>query len=78
MPCTHVNRRFPTHPLPLSLLATPSRLQIELENTKAEAATWRQRSKAELEEARRVIQEITVERDSLLSKLQLLNNVNGN
>ena len=57
--------------------AEVSRLQIELETVKAESINQRRRSSAELEEAQRVIRQITVERDSLLSKIEILKQVNG-
>ena len=68
--------------IPISLGNTPSqadvsRLQIELESFKAEATTERHRSKAEMEEAQRIIKETTIERDELRVKIELLKNVNG-
>ena len=56
--------------------ADVSRLQNDLENAKAEAVMQQQRSKAELEEAQRVTQRITKERDELQATIEQLNNVN--
>ena len=57
----------------LTLLVFPPKL--ELENAIAQASTQQQRSKAELQEAQRIIAEITAERDDLLAKIELLNTV---
>ena len=72
-PRTHT--LFPQPPPHLLSQAEVSRLQNELENSKTEAAMQQQRSKAELEEAQRVNQRITKERDDLLATIEQLNKV---
>ena len=54
-----------------------SRLQIELEKAKKEAAAHEQQFKIEMEAVMHATKQITIERDELLAKVEHLNNVNG-
>ena len=51
-------------------------VQSRLEQVQSEASTAQQRFQVELKAAQHVTKQITIERDELLSKIDLLNNVN--
>ena len=52
-------------------------VQSRLEQVQTQAATEQQSFKVELTAAEHATKQITIERDDLLSKIELLNNVNG-
>ena len=51
-------------------------VQLRLEQVQTQATTEKQSFKVEIDEAKRVTKQITIERDELLSRIDLLNNVN--
>ena len=52
--------------------------QLRLEKLESQITTEKQRFQVELKQAQEVTKEITIERDQLLSKIELLNNVKWN
>ena len=52
-------------------------VKLRLEQVQSQITTEQQNFKVKLDEAQRVTKQITIERDELLSRIDLLTNVNG-